>query len=349
MGTALPHGFDHERDAATVPRRDVGYPGAVRIHAAAAQVAPYRFIEYQAELTSAPNFAFDLCVSRFRADQMQGVDLSTWKVALNGAEPIHADTIARFAETFGPYGFDAGTMSPGYGLAEATLLVASGRRGGGSVIQPYSREALRQGGVAEPKSAVDTQYLVCQWSLYDRRAHSNRRSRQKSLRVEPYHVGEVWVSGPNVAQGYWCDATATSHTFKAQIADNPGRTWLRTGDLGFLDERGELYITGRIKDLIIIRGLNHYPQDIEKTVQSSHPALRQDCGAAFATADAEGREQLVVIQEVERTFRSQINVDEVTALAREAVTKEHEIAVHCLALIRPATLRKRRVARSSVT
>ena len=123
---------------------------------------------YRAELTTAPNFAFDLCVSRFRADQMEGVDLSCWKVALNAAEPVHADTIARFAETFAPYGFDAGTMYPGYGLAEATLLVTGGARDQGSTVRLVSRTALQQGEVVEPTGTGDVQLLVaCGPSLAD--------------------------------------------------------------------------------------------------------------------------------------------------------------------------------------
>ena len=157
-------------------------------------------------------------------------------------------------------------------------------------------------------------------------------------RIPPCRVGEIWVSGPNVTRGYWRNQAATAETFHARIADEPGRTWLRTGDLGFLDENGGLFITGRIKDLIIIRGMNHYPQDIERTVQDSHPALRRDCGAAFAITDEDGNERLAVVQEVERTHRRNLDFDEVAGRIREAVTRQHEIAIHTIALIPPATL-----------
>ena len=294
---------------------------------------------YRAELTSAPNFAFDLCVSRFRADQMEGVDLSCWKLALNGAEPVHADTIARFTETFAPYGFDPGTMYPGYGLAEATLLVAGGVRGRGSSIRHVSRAALQQGEAAEATDVGDAQPLVsCGRSLVDE--HIAIVDPDMHRRIPPCRVGEIWVSGPNITRGYWRNQAATAETFHARIADEPGRNWLRTGDLGFLDESGGLFITGRIKDLIIIRGMNHYPQDIERTVQDSHPALRRDCGAAFAITDEDGNERLAVVQEVERTHRRNLDFDEVAGRIREAVTRQHEIAIHTIALIPPATLPK---------
>jgi acyl-CoA synthetase (AMP-forming)/AMP-acid ligase II len=295
--------------------------------------------QYRAELTSAPNFAFDLCVSRFRADQMERVDLSCWKLALNGAEPVHADTIARFTETFGAYGFDPGTMYPGYGLAEATLLVAGGVRGRGSSTRDVSRVALQLGDATEATDAGDAQPLVsCGHSLVDE--YIAIVDPDLHRRIPPRRIGEIWVSGPNITRGYWRNQAATAETFHARIADEPGRTWLRTGDLGFLDESGGLFITGRIKDLIIIRGMNHYPQDIERTVQDSHPALRRDCGAAFAISDEDGNEKLAVVQEVERTQRRNLNFDEVAGRIREAVTRQHEIAVSTIVLIPPATLPK---------
>src|SRR5262249_47193625 len=134
--------------------------------------------------------------------------------------------------------------------------------------------------------------------------------------------------------------SATAETFYATLVDEPGGHWLRTGDLGFVDRAGWLFITGRIKDLIIIRGVNHYPQDIESTVQDSHPALRRDCGAAFAILDAEGNEKLAILQEIERTHRKNLDLDEIVGSIREAVTRVHEIAVHTIALIPPATLPK---------
>ena len=153
-------------------------------------------------------------------------------------------------------------------------------------------------------------------------------------------VGEIWISGPNVAQGYWQNAKATTATFWARIEGEGEERWLRTGDLGFLDGTGELFITGRIKDVIIIRGINHYPQDLEDTVQASHPALRRHGGAAFSILDEHGEERLVVVQEVERTQMRRVSIDDIEGTIREAVATEHELAIQDIVLIRPGNLPK---------
>jgi acyl-CoA synthetase (AMP-forming)/AMP-acid ligase II len=294
---------------------------------------------YRAEISCGPNFAYNLCVERFRADRMEGVDLSCWKLALNGAEPVQADTIARFAETFAPYGFNAGTMYPGYGLAEATLLASGGMRGREPVARRVSRTALQQHEVAEPADPSDAQpFVACGRSVTGQQIAIVDPETQG--RLPRCHVGEIWISGANVTHGYWRNIDATAESFQARLTDEPGRDWLRTGDLGFLDENDALFITGRMKDLIIIRGMNHYPQDIERAVQDSHPALRQDCGAAFAISDEAEGEVLAVVQEVERTQRRNLDIAEVTRTIREAVARQHEIAVRHIVLIPPATLPK---------
>jgi len=295
--------------------------------------------EYRAEVAGAPNFAFDLCVSRFRAEQMAGIDLSCWKVAFNGAEPVRADTIERFTSTFAAYGFGAKTFWPGYGLAEATLLAAGGRRGGGPVTRTVSRAALQRDRAIPATQDDDAQLLVgCGQKLIGERiaiVHPENRRR-----LEPNEIGEIWLNGPNVARGYWRNAEATASTFQARIEGEDDECWLRTGDLGFLDQLGELYITGRIKDVIIIRGINHYPQDIEDTVQSSHPALRRHGGAAFSVVDESGREKLAIVQEIERTQRHHLSIEDIHGCIREAVANAHEITVDRIALIRPGALPK---------
>jgi acyl-CoA synthetase (AMP-forming)/AMP-acid ligase II len=295
--------------------------------------------DYGAEVACAPNFAYDLCADRFRPAEMAGVDLSGWKIALNGAEPVRADTIARFAATFAAYGFDPAATYPGYGMAEATLMVSGGRRGAGAVTRAVSRDALRRHRIVAPRDADDALVQVgCGRPVTGERVAIV--DPDTSRRLAPDRVGEIWVSGPHVARGYWQNPEATAATFKAQIDGEADASWLRTGDLGFLDESGELFITGRIKDIIIIRGINHYPQDIEATVQASHPALSRDCGAAFAVADRAGQEQLVVAQEVERTERHRISLDDVEGCIREAVVTEHECVPHAIALLRPGGLPK---------
>jgi acyl-CoA synthetase (AMP-forming)/AMP-acid ligase II len=295
---------------------------------------------YRAEVGCSPNFGFDLCVSRYRADQMQGVDLSSWKVALNGAEPVHAETIRRFAETFAGHGFDRNAAFPAYGMAEATLLIAGGRRGAGRVTRTVSRSRLQAHAVEAPIDQADVQTLVgCGRALVNERIVIVDPDR--CMRLAADQVGEIWASGPNVARHYWRNAEASKVNLSAQIAGaDDGTNWLRTGDLGLLDESGELFITGRIKDLVIIRGINHYPQDIEHTVQALHPGLRQNCGAAFSVPDEGGEETLVIVQEIERTERNRIDPAEMKEIIRAGVTDQHELFARHIALIRPGALPK---------
>ena len=313
-------------------------------------MAPVRFLQrplswlraihdYRAEVAGGPNFAFDLCARRHRAEEMGEIDLSCWRVAFNGAEPVRANTIERFAETFAPYGFNPKSTHPAYGMAEATLMISGGQRGAGPVLRRVSRDALQRHQVIAPLRAEDSQILVgCGRQLCGERvAVVEPESRR---RLPPGLIGEIWVAGPNVAQGYWCNSSATESVFRGQVAGGGTERWLRTGDLGFLDEGGELFITGRIKDVIVIRGMNHYPQDIEDTVQDCDPALRRHGGAAFGVLDRNDEEQLVVVQEVERTYRQRIAESEMVHSVREAIARDHDIAAQEIILIRPGTLPK---------
>jgi acyl-CoA synthetase (AMP-forming)/AMP-acid ligase II len=207
------------------------------------------------------------------------------------------------------------------------------------VMRSVSREALQRGELAAPRSDDDRRVLVgCgRVVVGERVAIVDPDSRQ---RLAPGRIGEVWVNGPNVARGYWRNEDATAAAFRARIAGDADEPWLRTGDLGFLDESGELFITGRIKDVIIIRGMNHYPQDIENTMENSHPALRRHCGAAFMVLGKNDEEKLVLVQEVERTQRHRASSEEIAGCIREAVTKEHEIAVHKIVLLPPGGIPK---------
>jgi acyl-CoA synthetase (AMP-forming)/AMP-acid ligase II len=296
--------------------------------------------QYRAEVVSTPNFGLDLCVSRYRAEQMADVDLSAWKVAAIGAEPVHAETIKRFIDTFVAHGFRPEAMFPAYGMAEATLLITGGRRGDGHLTRAVSRAALQAHEVAAPADPADAQTLVgCGRVLVGEQIAIV--DPQTRVRLAADQVGEVWVNGPNVARFYWRNEAATTAELDAHIVGEArDASWLRTGDLGFLDADGELFITGRIKDLIIVRGINHYPQDIERTVQAMHPALRQNCGAAFSVPGDAGEETLVVVQEIERTERNRIDADELIALVREGVSEQHELFARHITLIRPGTLPK---------
>ncbi|MDB5519540.1 MAG: LongchainfattyacidCoA ligase [Tardiphaga sp.] len=295
---------------------------------------------YRAEVACGPNFSFDLCVSRYRADQMDNIDLSCWKVALNGAEPVHAETIRRFRDTFAGHGFDPDAMFPAYGMAEATLLIAGGRRGAGCVTRMVSQSGLQAHEVRAPADPADMQTLVgCGRALVNERIAIVEPDSGELLSSD--RVGEIWVHGPNVARNYWRNEEATRTGLHAAIAGaDEDASWLRTGDLGFLDADGELFITGRIKDLIIVRGNNHYPQDIEATVQALHPALRQNGGAAFSVPDDREEETLVIVQEIERTERNRIDAAEIVGLIREAVSDQHELFARHIVLIRPGSLPK---------
>jgi acyl-CoA synthetase (AMP-forming)/AMP-acid ligase II len=294
---------------------------------------------YRAEVAGAPNFAFDLCVQRFRADQMRDVDLSSWKVAFNGAEPVRADTIERFAATFAPYGFDRRAMNPQYGMAEATVMVSAGPRLAGPVIRTVGLDAFRHNEIAPPAGERDKHRMVgCGRSVVGGRLAIVHPATRRLIGSD--RIGEIWVSGPHVSKGYWQNPDATRATFDARIEGDPGdECWLRTGDLGFMDESGELFITGRAKDMIIVRGINYYPQDIESTVYNSHPALRRHFGAVFSVPDESG-EKLVLVQEVERTQRRGLDTEEIKACIREAVANEHEIALDSIVLIPPGEIPK---------
>jgi len=293
---------------------------------------------YRAEITASPNFAYDLCVARLRADQMEGVDLSSWKIILVGAEPIRAATLENFIETFTPYRLAASAVNPGFGMAEATLIVSMSPVGAGVDTRMLSRAALQANAIRDPQDQDDTHVLVgCGYPIPESRLAIVDPETRRRLPSDT--IGELWIEGPHVARAYWDNPDASAATLHAHIDGESGE-WLRSGDLGFLDSAGQLFITGRIKDLIIIRGTNHYPQDIELTVERAHPALRQNGGAVFSVPDERGEEQLVVVQEVERTARNRIDADEITGIIREAVTEQHEVFARHIVLIRPQTLPK---------
>jgi acyl-CoA synthetase (AMP-forming)/AMP-acid ligase II len=206
------------------------------------------------------------------------------------------------------------------------------------MTRTLSRDALQRHGALAPAKGEDKHVLVgCGRHLVGERVAVVEPETRKRLAAGL--IGEIWVAGPNVAQGYWRNPEATASVFQARIeGEDPECCWLRTGDLGFVDEMGELFITGRIKDLIIIRGINHYPQDIEATVEDCHPALRAHCGAAFSVVDHHSEEQLVVVQEIERAYRRQIDGEEIIASIREAITREHDVVAREIVLIRTGTL-----------
>jgi acyl-CoA synthetase (AMP-forming)/AMP-acid ligase II len=224
-------------------------------------------------------------------------------------------------------------------MAEATLVVSTVECGKGYSTCSFSREGARNFRIVPPVDAADTQIGVSCGKAFPGERIAIVEPEQ-CRRLPALHVGELWINGPNVCQGYWGKDAVTAATFRARIAGEDATNWLRTGDLGFLDEAGDLFITGRIKELIIIRGMIHYPQDIEQTVQAAHPALRPDGGAAFSVPDERGEETLVVVQEVERTARNKIDPTEITDLIRQGIVDQHEVFARHIVLIRPGALPK---------
>jgi acyl-CoA synthetase (AMP-forming)/AMP-acid ligase II len=295
--------------------------------------------EFKAEAAGGPNFGFDLCVARFRPEAMAGVDLSGWRVAFNGAEPVRAQTLQQFAETFAPYGFDPSAFYPCYGMAEATLLISGGRRGGGSAIRQADRAAMNAGRIETPGDEADAFAIVgCGGALAGEQIAIVDPETWTRLSCD--RIGEIWVQGGNVAGGYWGNDAASREAFAARIAGEGDADWLRTGDLGFVDAAGEVFVTGRIKDVIIVRGANHYPQDIEHTAQGTAACLRAGFGAAFSVLDPGGQERLVIVQEVERSHRNKLDVDEIAGGIREAVAEEHGLSVSDVVLVRPGSIPK---------
>jgi phthiocerol/phenolphthiocerol synthesis type-I polyketide synthase C len=294
---------------------------------------PLRWLDaisrYRATTSGGPNFIYDRCVDSVSDEQMESLDLSCWQVAFNGAEPVRAGTVRRFAEKFARCGFHAEAVFPCYGLAEATLLVSGGPKLSNTLIQGFDKRALElERNALPPRNGTPATELV----------GSGIAGADIDLRIvdtdslkecAPGGVGEIWVSGPNIAMGYWNRPDQTSLVLEASLGN--GRSYLRTGDLGFLQE-DRLFIAGRIKDLLIFDGRNHYPQDIELTAEQSHPALGGLGGAAFAV-QSNGTERLVVVHEVHRHGRG-VDTDEVVRAIRQGVSDEHELRVSRVVLVK---------------
>jgi acyl-CoA synthetase (AMP-forming)/AMP-acid ligase II len=320
-------------------------------------VRPLRWLQAisrtRATISGGPNFAYDLCARKITSEQRLGLDLSSWKVAFNGSEPVRFDTMDRFTKAFSSCGFLPEAFYPCYGLAEATSYVSGGAKSDSVKLRPFN------GTRSEPNRRVDgdgqkhlTHEVVgCGWIARDQKVIVVDPGRR--IKMPAGQVGEVWVSSPSVALGYWNRPEETDATFQAYLADTREGPFLRTGDLGFLQDN-ELFITGRLKDLIIIGGRNHYPQDIEWTVEQSHPGLRPGCSAAFSI-DCDAQERLIVAAEIDPRFftrsrgdrgeippRSGFSLDptELVWAIRQAVTEHHDVRADGVLLLKPASLPK---------
>lgn len=279
---------------------------------------------YRAETSGGPNFGYDLCVQRITPEERAGLDLSNWSLAATGSEPVNPRTLEQFTAAFASVGFRREAFYPCYGLAEATLFATGGLKATPPTVHQVKANALEQGQAVPAGAEPGARALVgCGWPWLGQEVRIVDPVLQ--LPQPDGTVGEIWISGPSVAQGYWNRSTETEDTFHARLADTGAGPYLRTGDLGFV-QNGELFVTGRIKDVIIIRGRNYYPQDIEATVQAAHPDLRPNCGAAFEVM-RDGQTRLVVVQEIDHR-RREIDTARLVGDIRQAVAEQHELQVH---------------------
>ena len=302
---------------------------------------PYRWLQaisrYRCTISGGPNFAYDLCVRKITPEQRDTLDLSRWCLAFNGAEPVRAETLDQFAKMFEPCGFRREAFYPCYGMAEATLIVSGGFKAALPVIRTFDAEALENNQVLDALADEEgaRELVGSGGNLLDQRiVIADPETSDHACRAD--QVGEIWVSGPSVAQGYWNRPEETERTFRAYLNDTGEGPFLRTGDLGFMQD-GELFITGRLKDLIIIRGLNHYPQDIELTVGKSHPRLAAGQRRGVCRRDRR-RRAAGVVHEIER--RQQRDLEGVFEAIRRDVAAEHELPVEAIVLIKAGSIPK---------
>jgi acyl-CoA synthetase (AMP-forming)/AMP-acid ligase II len=302
--------------------------------------------QYRATHSGGPNFAYELCTRKVTSDQAARLDLSTWRVAYNGAEPVRAETLRKFSRHFAVSGFHPESCYPAYGLAEATLKVSG--RFTGSTLRPLAvrSTALMHRRILEAREHdPDTQTFVS-CGTPGLSTEVKIVSPETEQECGEKEVGEIWVSGPGVAQGYWNKPDDTEHKYRASLGQETGARYLRTGDLGFM-HAGELFVTGRLKDLIIVAGRNHYPNDIERTVEASSSAVRSNCTAAFSI-DVLNQERLVVVAELHRSSLRMCKGEEADGAwggqelrtIQEAVTGHHDLGIFSLVFIRPGTIPK---------
>ena len=349
---AIGHQFGHTVDSQGViwlpPYHDMGLIGGILEPVAhscpVVLMEPVHFLQrplrwlqavsrYRATTSGGPNFAYELCLEKITAEDRQSLDLSSWSLAFNGAEPVRAETLRRFSETFADCGFRPGAFYPTYGLAEATLLVTGVDRSAAD----HTIDQATPGNKQQPGANQETDETIpCGTTVGGHQLHIvDPQTGQVCVDGD---IGEIWVAGPSVAAGYWNQPQETADTFGQRLAseEEGGDSFLRTGDLGRIVD-GELVITGRSKDLIILRGRNYYPQDLEETAWRCHPALVPQGSAAFAI-EHDGAEQLAIACEVRRDKRRQLESHRVIRAIRGALSAEHLVRASQVILLKPGSL-----------
>ncbi|PUA26290.1 MAG: hypothetical protein B0W54_24180 [Cellvibrio sp. 79] len=299
-----------------------------------------RAIDYfRATTSGAPNFAYELCAARYSAEACKGIDLSSWQCAFNGAEPVRPGTLDNFYRVYAPHGLRKTAQFPCYGLAEGVLMVSGATQFAEPKLFNINAQQYHRGIITRDQNPETAVTLVAVGGVVGDQelAIVNPVTHQRNTDGA---IGEIWLHGKSVACGYWGKGQATLETFQAQIVgEPPEKTWLRTGDSGYLDDANELYITGRIKDTIIINGKNYFPQDIELVVENCEPSLKPGGGAVFSV-ERDGYERIVVVQEVHRTHLKTFDPATVINAIRTAVARECELTVYDVCLIKPTTLLK---------
>jgi len=300
---------------------------------------PIRWLQaiskYKATTSGAPNFAYDLLCDRITIAQAAQLDLRSWQVAFCGAEPVQTETMKQFSQKFAESGFLAQTFYPCYGMAEATLIMTGGDRAKLPLVKYLDKTALEQNKVVTLNKSQPNGLGVVSAGYPWLDGQVEIVNPDSSAKCQANEIGEIWFSGSSVGPGYWQLPEKTQTTFNALLN---GQKYLRTGDLGFLDD-GELYITGRLNDVLVFWGLNHYPQNIEQTVEQCHPGLKPNCGVAFSVEIA-GKARLVVVQEIERSHRKSIVIDEVVEAVRWQVFQQHFIDIYGIVLLSPGQIPK---------
>ncbi|AUM12876.1 AMP-binding protein [Ketobacter alkanivorans] len=296
--------------------------------------------EQKAHVSGGPNFGYQYCVRKVTEEQAETLDLSNWFVAFNGAEPIQTSALDNFADRFKVSGFDPKAFLPCYGLAEASLFVAGSPSGRGAKVLKAQLDELEKGRYVEAPADLRTKtsHLVSSGVIAEG-ADVKIVNPRTCMACADGEVGEIWINSPSVARGYWGKPQFSHSVFKSTIAgDNSETGYLRSGDLGFkLDD--ELYVTGRIKEVIIVAGRNHYPQDIERTLQEVNPTFRVGGGAAFAVT-VDGKEELVVLQEVGRAAGEQADFRMLAAEGAKAISSRHGITPTALVLLSGSAIPK---------
>jgi acyl-CoA synthetase (AMP-forming)/AMP-acid ligase II len=294
---------------------------------------PFRWLRaistHRVTLSGAPNFAYDLCAKS--KESIEGLDLSCWTEAFCGAEPVRPNTLQRFVERFRPSGFRPESFLPCYGMAEATLLISGRSPGSGtSLVRTYARRSETTSAPHTRPSTVD----LCPCGVSVPGTEVRIVDTDSLLEVGAGQCGEIWVAGPTVARGYYGKKEASAQTFGGRL---PGSelNYLRTGDVGFVDE-GELVVTGRLKDLIVIAGKNHHPEDIERTAQEAHSGIFPSGVAAFSIED-EDEETLILAAEAEFSHEPEV-IEQVTQSVLEAVTRIHGISPRVVLVCRRGAL-----------